>query len=50
MVRHTGEHLVDIEGVAITSVLSLQWAGINSAELDAPEADGFPADSDVSFG
>ena len=46
MVRHTGEDFVDVEGIAVASVLSFQSAGIDSSELDTPEADRLPADSD----
>ena len=49
MVRHTGEDFIDIEGVAVASVFSLQSAGINSSKLDAPEPDRFAADIDASF-
>ena len=35
---------------AITSVLSLQSAGINGTELDTPEADCFSGYSDSPFG
>jgi hypothetical protein len=38
MVRHAGEDFIDIEGVTIASVLPLQSAGIDSSELDAPQA------------
>ena len=31
---------IDVEGIAIASVLSFQAAGINGAEFDAPETDG----------
>lgn len=43
------EHRVDIEGIAIASVLLLQSSRINRSELDAPEADGFSTDSDPSL-
>ena len=33
------ENLVDVECVAIASVLSLQAAGIDSSELGAPKSD-----------
>ena len=33
------EYFVDVEGVAITSVISFQAAGIDSTELDTPKAD-----------
>ena len=43
------EDFIDVERVAIASVLSLQATGINRSELDAPEADRFAADDDASF-
>jgi hypothetical protein len=49
LVRHTGEDLINVEGVAVASVLSLQPAGVNRTKLDAPEADRFAADSDPSL-
>ena len=50
MVRHTGEDLVDVEGIAVTPVLALQAAGINRSEFYTPETDCFTADGDASFG
>jgi hypothetical protein len=32
------EHLVDEEGIAVATVVSLQTVSINGAKLDAPEA------------
>ena len=49
MVRHTGEDFINVEGVAITSVLPLQTGGINSSELGAPETDRFSGYSDASL-
>ena len=49
MVRHTGEDFVDIEGVAVSSVLSLQPLCIQGAKFDAPESDRFPSDDNASF-
>ena len=49
MVRHTGEYFIDVEGVAVASVLSLQSAGINSTELDAPEANRVSRYRDASL-
>ena len=43
------EDFIDVKSIAISSVLSLQAAGINGAEFDAPEADRFAADDDSSF-
>ena len=40
------EYFIDVEGIAIASVFSLQAAGINGAELDTPEADCFSGHSD----
>ena len=50
MVRHTGEDLVDVEGITVTLVLALQAAGINRSEFYTPETDCFTADGDASFG
>ena len=44
------EDFIDVEGVAVAPVLSLQAAGINSAKLDTPEAYCFATDIDASFG
>ena len=49
MVRHTGEDFIDVEGVAVASVLSFQAASVNRTELDAPEADRFSTDGNASF-
>ena len=49
MVRHSGEDFIDVEGIALAPVLSLQFSGVNSAELDAPEADRFPGDNNAAF-
>ena len=49
MVRHTGENLVDVVGVAVASVLSLQSPGVYSSEFDAPETDCFPGDDNPAF-
>ena len=50
MVRHTGEDLVDEEGIAVASMLSFQAPGIDCTELDAPEADRLSTDGDATFG
>ena len=50
MVRHTGEDLIDVEGIAKALVLSLQATGINGTEFYAPEADCFVTDGDATFG
>jgi hypothetical protein len=39
------EYLIDVEGVTVSSVLSLQSAGINGSELDTPKADRFNANA-----
>ena len=44
------ENLIDVEGVAVSSVSSFQTPGIFASELNAPETDGFSADDDSSFG
>jgi hypothetical protein len=33
------EYFIDEEGIAVASVLSLQSPGIETAKLDAPQAD-----------
>ena len=43
------EDLVNVEGIAVASVLPFQAAGINGAKLDAPEPDGFAANGDTAF-
>ena len=50
MVRHTGEDIIDAEGVAIASVFSFQSPGIESTEPDTPQANRLPADIYASFG
>ena len=49
MVRHTGEDFIDIKGVAIAPVPSLQSSSVNCSEFDAPEADRLASDGDSSF-
>ena len=49
MVRHTGEHFIDVEGVAIASVLSFQTSGVFRAKFDTSQSDGLMADVDTSF-
>ena len=43
------EDFVDIECVTIALVLSFQSSGVFSAELEAPQANCFAADSDTAF-
>jgi hypothetical protein len=49
MVRHTGEDFIDVEGVAVASVLPFQSARINVSEGDTPKSDSFAADGDAPF-
>ena len=44
------EDFIDVERVAIASVLSFQTTSINSREFNTPETDCLAADSDSSFG
>ena len=44
------EDFIDVEGVAIASVFSLQSPGVNGSKLDAPEADCFSGYGDAPFG
>ena len=44
------EDLVDVEGITVAPVLSLQSSTVYSTELDAPQADRFSRDSDTPFG
>jgi len=41
---------IDVECVAVASVLSLQSAGVNGSEFDAPKTDCFAANSDAALG
>lgn len=43
------EYFVDVEGVAISTVLALQPSRVDGSELDAPEADRFPSDDDPAL-
>jgi hypothetical protein len=43
------EYFIDVEGVTVATMLAFQTTGIDSSELDAPEADCFPTDGDASF-
>ena len=43
------EDLIDVEGITIASVLSLQSTGINGTEFYTPEADCFATDGDSAF-
>ena len=44
------EYFVDVEGVTVASVLSLQSPGVSGSELDTPEPDRFSANGDASLG
>ena len=43
------ENFVDVEGIAVASVLALQSAGIDGPEFYAPETDRFAGDNDTSL-
>ena len=43
------EDFVDVESVAVASVLAFQSTCINRSEFNTPEADRFPANSYASF-
>ena len=49
MVRHTGEDFVNIEGVAVATMLSLQASSIDCAKLDTPQADRLTSDDNAAF-
>ena len=44
------EDLINVESVTVSSVLSLQSAGVNGTEFDTPKADRFSADGDSPLG
>jgi hypothetical protein len=44
------EHLVDEEGIAVATVVSLQTVSINGAKLYAPETNRLAGYSDASLG
>ncbi|MFT4823341.1 MAG: hypothetical protein ACJAUG_003301 [Halioglobus sp.] len=43
------EHFINEKGITIASVLSLQTAGRDGSEFNAPEADGFSRHIDTSL-
>jgi hypothetical protein len=43
------EYFINVEGIAVAPVLSLQAAGINGSELDTPETNRFSADGDAAL-
>jgi hypothetical protein len=43
------EDFINVEGIAVTSVLALHSSGVNGSEFDTPEADRFAAEDNSSF-
>jgi hypothetical protein len=43
------EDFVNVEGIAVASMLSFQAASIDCSEFDAPQTDGFSAYCDATF-
>ena len=43
------EDLIDVERIAITTVSPFETTSVSSSELNAPESDGFVADTNASF-
>jgi hypothetical protein len=43
------EYFIDVEGIAIASVFSLQSSSVQGTDFNAPEANGFATDCDASF-
>jgi hypothetical protein len=43
------EYFIDVKGIAITLMLSLQSSSVYSSEFDAPQPDAFVTDSDAAF-
>jgi hypothetical protein len=41
------EDFIDVEGIAVAAMLTLQSSGVPGAELDAPKANCFSADGDT---
>ncbi len=44
------KYFVDVEGIAIATMLSLESAGVQGTKLDAPQADRIPSDDDAALG
>jgi len=44
------EYFINVDCVALASVLAFQAAGINGPELDTPESNCFAGDSNAAFG
>ena len=42
------EDFIDVEGIAVASVLTFQSPSADRSEIDAPETDRFPATGDAS--
>jgi hypothetical protein len=49
MVRYTGKDFVDVEGIAVASVLASQSSGVQRTKLDTPVSNSFAADDDASL-
>ena len=43
------KNFIDVEGIAVASVLPLQSPSVNSSELDAPQPDRLPGDENTPF-
>ena len=43
------EDFVNVEGITVASMASLQSSSVNGAEFDAPQADRFSGDSDPTL-
>jgi len=48
-VVYLDEDFVNVEGIAVASMLSFQTASIDYSKFDAPQPDGFTADGDASL-
>ena len=44
------EDFIDVKGISVASMTSLQTAGINRSEFDTPQPDCFTADGYAPFG
>jgi len=44
------EDFIDVEGITVASVLSLQSLGVQGTEFDAPETDSLSGYSDAPLG
>ena len=43
------EDLINVESIAIATMIFLQSSGVQSSKFDAPQTDCFTADNDASF-